>query len=88
MLGFDEAFTEASEFDPHYFFLYSRRQCSKDFVLWFLQIYFHVFCIFPGAAKKSAKHGTADKTQSIIVSMKNRMENRASERPEIFQQIR
>lgn len=39
------------------------------------------------AAKKSAKHGTADKTQSIIVSMKNRMENRASERPEIFQQI-
>jgi len=49
---------------------------------------FLFFFIFPGAAKKSAKHGTDDKTQSIYVSMKNRMENRASERPEIFEQIR
>ncbi|KAM7449666.1 Protein unc-13 B [Porites harrisoni] len=40
------------------------------------------------AAEKSAKHGTDDKTHSIIVAaMKKRMENREATRPDIFDLI-
>jgi len=44
--------------------------------------------ILEGAAVKSAKHGTDDKTHSIIVAMKARMESREASTPEIFEQIR
>lgn len=44
--------------------------------------------ILEGAAEKSAKHGTDDKTHSIIVAMKARMESREATAPEIFEQIR
>ncbi|EDO32050.1 predicted protein [Nematostella vectensis] len=40
------------------------------------------------AAEKSVRHGSNDKTQSIIVAMKSRMEERERLKPEIFQLIR
>lgn len=43
-------------------------------------------CI-PGAAEKSCKHGTDDKTTNIMLAMKDRMEVREKENQEIFELI-
>jgi hypothetical protein len=51
-----------------------------------LEMFF--FLLFKGAAEKSVKHGTRDKTETIIVAMQRRMEDRERMAPEIFELIR